>query len=381
MKTIFRPVLFALCLLVTAPCATSGQTRLEEPLTFISADSVVVWGGDFSDLRGMAFIVDQTLEERPVKVNPANYEADLAKWQNDWLPTMTATGAGGFDARTSRAVRNSQMIEQAAALFLQTGHADFMEGIERALFNDQLHEVLTNTEAGVTFDKRMAAQSLVNGLGMVYAYKGTDVWVNFFLNNTAHIRTPEYNLILDQITSMPFNTTMKVRVNGIPRGGFYMRFHLRIPYWSEAQGFPKGRYTLTGEVPAERPKVYVNGRDPLKVKYEDGYLIIDRKWNRGDEILVYFPLNAQYLQRAGGSNTDVAVQSGPLIYSVPDSCDRGLVDPAVPMTIDYDNSGYPIFRGTYATKNYLTGLPLTFTALPYLRSEGRVWLPTTGSSR
>lgn len=359
-----------------------AQEQLQQPLAFIPADSVVVWGGDYGDIRGMALLVDPSLTERPVKVNASAFADELAAWQKDWLPTMTVTGAGGYDARTSCAVRNSQMVGTAASLFLQTGHADFMEAIERALFNDLLHE--TTSPGQLSFDKRLAAQTLVNGTGMIYAISGNDVWVNLFVNNTCHIRTPNYNLIIDQITTMPFNGTVKVRVSGIPRGGYPLRIHLRLPHWASAQGFPSDRYSLSGGVRQQRPTVYVNGRDPLKISYENGYAVVDREWNRGDEILVNFPLEVQYVHRkaAAGSqpSTDVAIQSGPLLYVVPDSCERGLLSPTIPLREDYDGMGLRFYSGTYGTTNYLTGSPVTFSALPYLRSDGRIWLPMSGQS-
>ena len=53
---------FLLLLFASFATFSSAQTRLKAPLQFVSPDSVVIWGQDFTNLRGaaMSMIVDAT---------------------------------------------------------------------------------------------------------------------------------------------------------------------------------------------------------------------------------------------------------------------------------------------------------------------------------
>ena len=82
-----------LIILLSACTLSTAQKRLKTPLAFVPADSVVLWGESYNDLRGMALRVNKTLQARAVKPVGKAYKKALKAWKEETLPTATLTGA------------------------------------------------------------------------------------------------------------------------------------------------------------------------------------------------------------------------------------------------------------------------------------------------
>ena len=168
-----------LIILLSACILSTAQKRLKTPLAFVPADSVVLWGESYNDLRGMALRVNKTLQARAVKPVGKAYKKALKAWKEETLPTATLTGACE-KGLSERMLRNALLIEQAGGFFLESADSRFLDLSERVLWGDLMREVISPSP--VSFEKHTASQALVDATGMIYATSGEDLWVNLFLS-------------------------------------------------------------------------------------------------------------------------------------------------------------------------------------------------------
>lgn len=260
-----------------------GQTLRTLPLRYVPADSVVLWENDRTNFIRTAAIVDSTMRPQP-------------------LPTLTAK-------RARRALKaKNTTLAQADALLPLTAHARYGAQQEMELMNILLPAVFSAARPS-----REAAQTLLDHTASVYLLTDSAVYVNQYLNSFAHLPLAHCRPTIDLSTSMPYGPRVRLRMGSIKNGTRFV-LYLRVPDWQKAP--------LT---------VYVNGRDEA-LPTENGFLRIDRRWNRGDE--VFFDLDFE-----GRTLSDGTWQVGPLVF-VPLSADD-----AATLTGDEVNSaGHPLLR-------------------------------------
>lgn len=322
--------------LLALPCTVlRAQRFLPQPLTYVPADSVVVWGEGLSDLRGMALQTYADAAAAIVPASPADSSRLLQQWQSVYAPLLGPAGLlppHSRHARRQHITTTAAMLHEAARLFCLTADGNLMDASERALYNDMLTCALDSTAPEA--DRRLAAQALYASTGCIYATAGNSLWINFFTNSTTRIRTAHLACVVDQLTAMPFGPRHKVRLTSVRRGQERIVLHLRLPAWAVQ---PNGRSTQQG-LPKGAPMVYINGREALGVTYADGYIVIDRRWRNGDEVMVEWPLAPQ--QCTVGDNT--ALCSGPLVLRPADGTKATQTDG--PWTEETDDAGYPAWR-------------------------------------
>ncbi len=321
-------VLF-LAALLGAPGILPAQQRLKQPLTYVAADSVVVWGQGYDDLRGAALRRDATLRQQSFVPSATPYRRQWKEWQQ----RQPATAAAGADAVTA--------YQAAAQLFRLCGEGAVMDAAEHLLYNTLYHDVLA--EGPMTFDKHTAAQALLGSTGLLYAVgkngkeKMPELWVNLYLNSTTHIVAEGLSCIVDQMTQMPFAGRVKLRLTSFPHNGYPLTLRLRLPGWA-----------------GSLPTVYLNGRPLLRTDVRHGYLTVSRRWNRGDELYFDLPMTPQVLP-AAAPPSQARLRRGPLLYT---SLPPGAALPAA-FEEEVTDAGIPLLHGTSDT---------TFVALPYFLS-------------
>ena len=323
--------------LLALPCtALRAQRFLPQPLTYVPADSVVVWGEGLSDLRGVAMLADANPGAAIADTPAADSSRLYALWQSTCAPHLSPAGLwprNKSKARREHMGRTTAMVHHAARLFLLTGDGALMDAAERALYNDVLTCAVDSLAP--TADRHLAAKALFASAGMVYATQGNGLWVNLFTNSTTRIRTAQFACVIDQLTAMPFGPRHKIRLSSLRRSQERIVLHLRLPVWaisaaqhSGQQGLPKGA-----------PLVCINGREALGVTYADGYVVIDRRWRNGDEVMIEWPLSPRP-QTVGSRN---ALCSGPLVLLPADGGSAHPL-PKGPWTEETDEAGYPAWR-------------------------------------
>ena len=293
----------------------AGQP-LKKALTFVSSDSIVVWGDDRSDYRTTALGVAAELKARPICVEQEVDNKQLKRVQKQWeqevLPSLHLSGGVADEQGDISVVPTSALIMEAGKLFLQTADAQYIDAIERTALN-ALMAVAVPGE--LSFEKHIAAQALMNTSGMVYATDDEGLFVNLFINSSTHIKTGKFDFVIDQLTAMPHEGRVKLRISGLKKGLAPIQLRVRMPNWC-CGAFPESYHFGLEGTPDKYPLVYVNGREE-QYPVVNGYLVINRQWNSGDEVFFDFPFKVQYLHPKVSRrfNTEVvALQRGPLIY-------------------------------------------------------------------
>lgn len=353
-------------LLTALLCASSlfAQKPLSTPLTFVEADSVVVWGENYADLRGVALVnADVTPVQRSSastaegsKVNSKSAFKSLRKaWNKRWLPAFTLHGVT-TKSGDSPALTASQALDAASALFLLTGDGTLMDAAERLLYNDLLR--MTLAPGGGSYEKHTAAQALMSSAGLMYATDADGIWVNLYANSTTHVKTPRFDVVVDQLTGMPFTPRVKVRLSAMPRNGYPLTLRLRLPAWATGSIFPASKYEVDSRTSVKTPTVYVNGHELLTTQIENGYVVISRSWNRGDEVLIDFPLRPLYVNERSTSANSTQLVRGPLLYTLTaDSAPNLQAISPDSLSLEVGVGDTPVFN----CKN--------FTAIPYFLKD------------
>jgi DUF1680 family protein len=195
---------------------------------------------------------------------------------------------------------------------------------------------------------------------------------------------------LDVTTNYPWDGTITIRLAGAPAGPCELA--LRVPHW------------------AEQPTLTVNGT-AVDTAPTDGWWVVDRQWNDGDEVVFVLPLEPRFTvadRRLDAARGAVAVEYGPLVYCLEAVDNPGhrlddlTIDTVVPpevVPVDGSLGGiatirtggrvrprtgaswWPYGRASVPAGDK-TGQSVPLTAVPYYtwgnREPGamRIWVPT-----
>lgn len=219
-------------------------------------------------------------------------------------------------------------------LFLLHGDAKYFDVLERTLYNALISGV--SMDGGAFFYPNPLSTSLSDKYerkawfgcaccpsnisrfipslpGYVYAVKDRNVFVNLFMGNTANLNVAGKTVVLEQQTSYPYNGDIKVKV---AKGAQQFAMNVRIPGWVRNQVVPSDLYSyIDGKQLGYSVKV--NGVEVTTEDLKNGYLIIDRKWKKGDVVDIHFDMEPRIVKANDKVEADrgrVSVERGPLVY-------------------------------------------------------------------
>ncbi len=231
--------------------------------------------------------------------------------------------------------------------------------------------------------------------GYIYAQKGNDVFVNLFIGSTTNLKlSGKKSVEINQTSNYPWDGDIVFSVS--PKQKTKFALHIRVPGWATNQPVPSNLYSYVNpEKPAYTLKV--NGKT-YQTGVVNGYLIIDRDWEKGDKVELNLPMNIQRVAANDKVEADrglVALERGPVLYCIEDKDNQFNVNDFI--LPDNANLKFvlnkSIFDGTYTIQGQ--GISLepttdklgfeskqkTFTAIPYSVWDNRggaamrVWLP------
>ena len=251
------------------------------------------------------------------------------------LPNMSAY------AETCAAIAN---IYWNSRMFQLHGDAKYIDVLERTLYNGLLSGVslsgdrffYPNPLASMHQHQRSSwfgcaccisnmTRFLPSVPGYVYAQDNDDLYVNLFMSNNADINLKSTKVNLVQQTEYPWQGNVQLTVN--PAKSTSFKLHIRIPGWAGQSPVPGDLYTYAN--PAKQAvQLKLNGQ-VLTYQVEKGYAVLDRKWKKGDQLSLEFPMDIQKVLANAQVKDDVgkfAFQRGPIVYCLegPDNKD-GLV--------------------------------------------------------
>ena len=116
---------------------------------------------------------------------------------------------------------------------------------------------------------------------MIYSHTDDELYVNLFIPSKLNWKDKRTEIV--QINNYPYEAKTEIKVNPRRRTSFTLK--LRYPEWSEE-----------GTV-----KVKVNGKEHPATN-KDGYISIDRKWRKGDSVIMEMPMSIKVEQMPDNSN-------------------------------------------------------------------------------
>ena len=290
---------------------------------------------------GMADVAALTGDEGYIK-------AIDAIWDNIVTRKLYITGGIGATASGEAFGRNYELpnasayCETCAAignvyvnhrLFLLHGDSKYYDVLERTLYNGLISGVSLEGNAffypnplesagqhqrqpwfGCACCPSNICRFIPSLPGYVYAVKDRNVYVNLFLSNEGSLSVAGKKVVLSQQTGYPWDGDISITVDKNAAGQFAMK--IRIPGWVRNQVVPSDLYQYSdGRQPAATCSV--NGNAVSVTPAADGYLTINRRWKKGDRVVIHFDMEARTVRANTKVEADrgmVAIERGPLVY-------------------------------------------------------------------
>ena len=235
--------------------------------------------------------------------------------------------------------------------------------------------------------------------GYVYAQRGDSLYVNLYMNNSAHVDLNGEHINIEQVTDYPWNGKIEVKVDPEKPGKFSVM--LRIPGWADNKALPTDLYKFKS-TDAEKVTIKING-SVSKVNLKDGYAIVTRVWKKGDLVSLNLPMPVREIvahQAIKDDNGKLALQRGPLMYCAewPDNKDGHVLNLFLNTDNKYSTEYLPnLLNGVTVIKTSINSAEKLenetikettqpFTAIPYYAWSNRgsgemaVWIADGKSS-
>ncbi len=158
--------------------------------------------------------------------------------------------------------------------------------------------------------------------GYVYAVKDDRLYVNLYLGNTATIEVNGKPVTLEETTRYPWDGDIQMKVLKSKASSF--KLMLRIPGWVRGEVAPGNLYQYADGRHLGYT-VEVNGK-PMTANLQNGYLVVDRKWKKGDVVRLHFDMEPRLVkasQRVADDRGMLAIERGPLVYCAEDKDNPG----------------------------------------------------------
>lgn len=259
-------------------------------------------------------------------------------------------------------------------MFLLTGESQYMNVLERSLYNAALDGVSLSGDR-FFYVNPLASEGnhhrkewygtaccpsnisrLLPSLGdYLYAVEGNRVWVNLYLTSEGRFTVQGEELLIEQQTNYPWSGDIQLTVRKVaPKP---MELQMRIPEWNK------------------QFRVMINGGNVKATRNRFGYVSILREWKPGDRVELKLDMPIEVVSadpRVKANEGKRAIQRGPLVYCL-EEADNPDVDfssvqfaertvfEAIP------NSGILNNVTLIRTKN----LPSQITLIPYYAWDNR----------
>ena len=217
-------------------------------------------------------------------------------------------------------------------LFLLHGDGKYMDILEKTLYNSMLSGVSLSADRffypnplessgqherqawfGCACCPSNVARFVPAIPGYIYGVTKDELYVNLYVSNDADITLGNRNIKVSQNADFPWNGKVEMTVDPESQGRFKLK--LRIPGWARNEAIPGGLYKFTDQND-ESYVLSVNGKT-MTPEIENGYAVINRKWSKGDKILLDLPMPLREViadERIKDDIGKVSVQRGPVIY-------------------------------------------------------------------
>jgi DUF1680 family protein len=299
-------------------------------------------------------------------------------------------------------------------LFLLHGETKYIDILEKTLYNSMLSGVSLSGDRffypnplesngqhnrqewfGCACCPSNVARFIPAIPGYVYAVTDEELFINLFISNEADLMIGGRSVRVTQRTDFPWEGNVDISL--FPETPEKFAVKVRIPGWTRNEAIPGGLYKFLGATEGSL-LIKVNG-DTIMPEISKGYATIERKWDKGDQIAISFPMPVRKLvadERIRDDAGKIAIQRGPVIYCAewPDNNTGNVlnlvIDQNAPVTTEFMPSlleGIQVIktRGAQTRKALDGSVELLseeeITLIPYAlwnnRGAGQmmVWLP------
>ena len=295
-----------------------------------------------------------------------------------------------------------------------TGDSKYIDVLERSLYNGAL-DGLSLSGDRFFYDNVLASNGqhqrrewfgtaccpaniarLVTSVGnYIYGKSNDGIWVNLFVGSNTNIKLSNTDVALKMETNYPWDGKVKINIDPKEKKSFSV--HVRIPDWQKGGIVPGDLYKNAN---ASESVLFfsVNGK-AVSFREENGYAIIDRKWQKGDVISFEYNMPITKIAARSEVRSDIdriAIQRGPLVYCVERADNKaGVWNLTLPAGINFTTIDYKILdEPVIALQTELPSASANetgdgvkiekrkITAIPYYcwanrgANDMQVWLPT-----
>ena len=140
------------------------------------------------------------------------------------------------------------------------------------------------------------ARTIASIPGYMYSTSPEGIWVNLYASNTSEFDVNGSKVVIEEKTDYPWNGLIEFKINGDSKFTLF----LRKPGWSKEFS------------------IVING-EKIQPTLENGYILINRRWQKGNLLKVDFQMKPELLESQPNIKDNVgrvAIRKGPIIYCV-----------------------------------------------------------------
>jgi len=162
--------------------------------------------------------------------------------------------------------------------------------------------------------------------GYVYARKDDKLYVNLFVESESDITIAKNSVHITQKTGYPWCGDVNITIT--PQKAKTFTMMVRVPGWAKNQPVPSDLYSYLNP-DNSTVKLKINGSETAYLIGEDGYIALSRKWKKGDNIELSFPMQVKRVlanDKVEDDRGKVSLERGPIVYCLewPDNDDKVL---------------------------------------------------------
>lgn len=218
-------------------------------------------------------------------------------------------------------------------MFLLTGESKYYDVLERTLYNSLLSGISLSgdrffydniLESDGTAERQEwfgcaccpsnVTRFMASVPGYQYASTGDKIYVNLYVQGSSKIQlNNDKEISIVQTTSYPWDGNVKLRIECESPAEFDLL--LRIPGWAKEKPVPSDLYSFKGKM-NENVNINLNDEE-YSFSDSEGYAVVSRLWNNGDEVSIEFPMPVRELkadQKVENDRGKIALQRGPIVY-------------------------------------------------------------------
>ena len=223
-----------------------------------------------------------------------------------------------------------------------SGDATYMDVLERSLYNGAL-DGLSLSGDRFFYGNPLASRGqhqrrewfgtaccpaniarLIASLGdYIYAKSADAIYINLYVGSNTSIPIANGEVGIKMETNYPWEGAVSLQVDPAKPAAFAVK--MRIPQWAYSRFNSPGNLYKGISVGLPAYSVLLNGKE-VTYKEENGYIVIDRKWSKGDKIALNLGMGVSMMSARPELKQDsgrIAIQRGPLVYCVEGADNNG----------------------------------------------------------